>query len=487
MNKQVCDKMGENINMSLKRGVFWSAVERFSVQGLQFLMTIVITRFVSPEEFGLVAMLSFFIAISNSIIDSGFSSALIQKQDRNDHDFSVVFYYNIIIAILLYVLLYFSSSLIANFYNEPHLCLLTKVVCVSLIITSFNVVPNAKLIIAMDFKSITKVSLISAAISGTVGILMAVNGFGVWAIVIQSLLQHFINMVLLWHMVKWFPLRSFSFKSFKKLYGFGSKMMLSGLLHTIYLNLYTLLIGKFFNAQSVGFFNRANSLAQYPSTNLVSIINRVYYPVLCKMQNDPNKFTDVFHSYLRMACYIIFPLSIMLTALADPLVRVLLTEKWVGAIVPLQIIALAYMLYPIMLINNQPLQALNHTTMFLISEIIKKITAVVLLIIALNYSLYVLCLSILVYNVCDTIIIVFFARQIMSTGFRKQIRELSPMFFSSILTGCIVYSFVCFVDGNVIWLSMGGVFIGILSYALISKMLRIREYHIIINLIRNYV
>jgi len=473
-------------NMSLKSGVFWSAIERFSVQGLHFLMTIVITRFVLPEEFGLVAMLGIFIAISNSIIDSGFSSALIQKQDRNDQDFTVVFYYNIIIALFLYLLLYLTSPFIANFYNEPQLCLLTKIVCISLIITSFNVVPNAKLIIAMDFKSITKVSLISATISGTIGILMAVYGYGVWAIVTQSLIQCFINVLLLWYIVKWVPLWSFSLKSFKRLYGFGSKMMLSGLLHTIYLNLYTLLIGKFFNAQSVGFFNRANSLAQYPSTNLVSIINRVYYPVLCKMQNDSKTFTDIFHSYLRMACYIIFPLSTMLTALADPLIRVLLTEKWAGAIVPLQIIALAYMLYPIMLINNQPLQALNHTTMFLISEIIKKITAVIFLIIALNYSLYVLCLSILVYNICDAIIIVFFTRQIMSTGFRKQILELSPMFFSAILTGGIVYSFVYFMDISRIWLSIGGLFIGILSYTLISKIFKIKEYYIIINLIRNY-
>jgi O-antigen/teichoic acid export membrane protein len=339
----------------------------------------------------------------------------------------------------------------------------------------------------MDFKSITKVSLISAAISGTIGILMAVYGFGVWAIVIQSLVQRFVSVFLLWYLVKWIPLWSFSLKSFKELYGFGSKMMLSGLLHTIYLNLYTLLIGKFFNAQTVGFFNRANSLAQYPSTNLVNIINRVYYPVLCKMQNDSQKFANVFHSYLRMACYIIFPLSVLLTALADPLIRVLLTEKWAGAVVPLQIIALAYMLYPIMLINNQPLQALNHTTMFLISEIIKKITAVVLLIISLNYSLYVLCFSIFVYNICDTIIIIYFTRKIMSTGFRKQIRELFPMFLSSVMTGGIVYSFVYFVDINIIWLIIGGGFLGILSYALLSRIFKIREYQIIINLIRNYV
>lgn len=479
--------MKENDSISIKRGVFWSTIERFSVQGLQFMMTIIITRFVSPEEYGLVAMLAIFIALSNSIIESGFSNALIQKQERTDLDFSVVFYYNVLIAIGLYLLLYFSSPSIAVFYQEPRLELLTKVVCLSLILSSLNVVPNAKLTIAMDFKSITKASLVSGVLSGFVGIYMAINGYGVWAIVSQSLFQYLLNAFLLWYFIKWHPLLRFSLDSFKSLYSFGSKMMLSGLLHTIYLNLYTLVIGKFFNAHAVGLFNRSNSLAQYPSTNIVGIVNRVYFPALCKLQFDTKSFADLFHSYLRMACFVIFPLSTLLAALADPLVRFLLTDKWAGAIIPLQIIALAYMLYPVMLINNQPLQALNHTTMFLISEIIKKTVAVILLFLSLKYGLYFLCLSILFYNILDVLIILLFTRRIMTTGYRKQTKILMPIFICSFLSGGATFLFVSYAKFHLFIILMIGFFIGLISYIILSSLFRIKEIKTINKIVKDYV
>lgn len=468
--------------MSLKNGVLWSAVDRFSVQGLQFFMTIVITRYVTPEEFGLVAMLAIFIAVSNSIIDSGFSNALIQKQDRTDDDFSVVFYYNIIIAIFLYILLYFSSSLIADFYHETRLELLTKVVCLNLILSSLNVVPNAKLTISMDFKSITKVSLISGLVSGFIGVIMAIMGFGVWSIVFQSFLQYAIKTVLLWRIIKWLPLLNFSTNSFKSLFGFGSKLMLSGLLHTIYLNLYTLVIGKFFNAHIVGLFNRANSLAQYPSTNIVNILNRVYFPALCKLQKEPIPFSQLFHSYLRMACFIIFPLSTLFAAMADPLIRFLLTEKWVGSVVPLQIISIAYMIYPVLLINNQPLQALNHTTMFLIAEIIKKTVAVIILFCSLNYGLIFLCFSILIYNLLDAFIILLFTRSIMDTGFKVQAKQLSPYLVCALVAGFATHFFVTHVKMHLLPLLIIGFFIDISLYIMSCKVFKIQEVNLISKL-----
>lgn len=470
--------------MSLKSGVFWSAIDRFSVQGLQFLLTIVITRFVSPEDYGLVAMLGIFLAISNSIIDNGFSNALIQKQKRTEKDFSVVFYYNVFVAICIYIILYNSSSLIASFYNEPRLDLLTKIVCLSLLFSSLNVVPIAKLMISMDFKTITKVSLISAGSSGFLGVVLAFYGYGVWAIVAQSLMQYIMNTLLLWYSVKWIPKWDFSYKSFKDLYGFGSKLMISGLLHTIYLNLYTLVIGKFLNAYSVGLFNRANSLAQYPSTNIVNIVNRVYFPALCKLQDNPKSFAETFHSYLRMSCYIVFPLSAILAALADPLVRLLLTDKWAGAIIPLQIISIAYMIYPIMLINNQPLQALNHTNMFLIAEIIKKTFAVLVLILSINYGLFYLCLSILLYNIIDSLIILLFTRRIMPTGFRRQFKELAPIFVASIITGGVVFSLISLSQMNSLLLILWGGILGVITFTTLSAILKIKEFYTLIKLLK---
>lgn len=232
-------------------GVIWSAVERFSVQGIQFLLTLVIARLVTPAEYGLVAMLSIFMAIAQTFIDSGFGNALIQKKDRDEVDFSTVFYFNIIIALLCYTLLYFCAPLIASFYNQPELTEITRFVGVNLILMSISIVQNTKLNISLNFKMLSKVSLISVIISGTAGIVSAYHGWGVWALVLQGLLNNAIRTTLLWINAKWKPLFVFSKKSFHRLFSFGSKLLASGLMHTIYLNLYSLVIGKFYNAADV--------------------------------------------------------------------------------------------------------------------------------------------------------------------------------------------------------------------------------------------
>lgn len=476
-----------NNDTSIKRSVAWSAIEKLAYQGVQFLMTIIISRFVAPDEFGLVAMLSIFLAVSNSLIDCGFSTALIQKQDRTEEDYSTAFYTNLFIALAIYAVLYCCSPAIALFYREPRLVVLTRVICLTLILRSLCVVQNAKLIIALDFKTQTKATVSGALISGIIGIYMAIKGYGVWAIVAQALIGIAITTILLWFYSRWKPVLIFSKKSFILLFGFGSKLMLSGLMHTIYLNLYTLVIGKFYNATDVGYYNRASTISQYPSTNIVSIINRVFFPVLCQNQDNPQEFSRVFHGYLRMSCFIVFPISIAIASLAKPLIRLILTEKWDGAIVPVQIIAIAYMLYPVLLINNQPLQALNHTTMFFYAEIIKKIVALVLLFTAVNYGLTILCFSVLAYNICDTIIILFFTRTIMQTGFRRQLKELVRPFLASILMGLGCYFCVRESHFGNLATTLLGMFFCLSLYGCLCWILRIEELYTVLKLIKKYV
>ena len=471
----------------IKSGVIWSTIERFSIQGVQFLMTIIISRFVMPEDYGLVAMLGILIAVANSLVDCGFSNAIVQKIDRTDTDFSTVFYFNTVVSILLYIILYFSAPLIASFYEEPKLDLLTKVICTGLVLRSLSIVQNARFQVAMNFKILTKASLISAVISGIIGIAMAVLGYGVWSIVAQSVLSALIQTFLLWVYAQWLPKMEFSIESFKNLFGFGSKLMLSGLLHTIYLNLYTLVIGKYYNAADVGYYNRANSLAQYPSTNIVGIANRVFYPALCELQADLTAFESLFHRYLRMSCFIVFPLSIGIAAIAEPLISLLLTETWLPAVLPLQIISIAYLFYPILLINNQPLQCLNHPTMFINAEIVKKITALCLLCISLPFGLKALCLSVLVYNICDSIIIIFCSRRIMQTGFRMQFKQLSPILTASVIMGSIVY-FVSLlpIDNNLLKVLLA-IFVGFASYIGLCICLNVEELNKFRNALREYV
>lgn len=468
---------------SIKRGVFWSALERFSVQGIHFLMTLVISRYVFPEEYGLIAMLGIFVAIANSFIDCGFYNALVQKQDRTDTDFSTVFYFNTVVALLMYAVLCLISPFIADFYDEPRLELLTKVICLNLVIRAMATVQNAKYAIAMDFKTTSKASMISAIISGLLGVVLAVKGYGAWALVAQTLSGSLIQTGLLWYFSKWMPSIVFSINSFKRLFGFGSKLMISGMLHTIYLNLYTLVIGKFYTPSDVGYYNRANTFSQYPSTNIVGIVNRVYFPALCEKQNDAEAFSDLFHRYLRMACFIIFPMSIWMAALAEPIIITLITDKWIGAIIPVQILSVAFMLYPILLINNQPLQCLNRTDLFLQSEIIKKIAAVLLLLAALNFGLHILCLSVLAYNIFDTLIIIAYTRKVMNTGYRKQARILAPMFLSSVIMGVVLYVFFKFSPFGYLTTLILGIPVGMLSYYFMCKMTRVHELEYITNMI----
>ena len=471
---------------NIKKGLFWSAIERFSVQGIHFLMTIIISRYVLPEEYGLIAMLAIFIAIANSLIDSGFSSALIQKNDRTETDYSTVFYFNFIVSIGLYFFLWFLSPYIANFYQEPRLELLTKIIGVNLIIRSIGIIQNAKLTIALDFKTISKASFIGAIMGGVIGVIMAIQGMGVWALITQTLISSFVQTFLLWIYTKWIPLFIFSKSSFSKLFSFGSKLLVSGILHTLYLNMYTLVIGKFYNISDVGYFNRANSLAQYPSNFIIGIANRVYYPILCEKQNDVKEFDIVFYQYLRMACFIIFPLSIGMITLARPLIISLLTEQWSGAIIPLQIIACAYILYPIIMINNQPFLCLNNTGLFLKLEIIKKIVAVLFLFIAINFDYYILCLSILLYNVFDVIITVYYVNKFFSASFIKQIKKISDIALSSIMMGVVVFLFVLNSPFNASLTLIIGIFICVISYFIVNYVLKIEEFIILMNNIYKY-
>ena len=243
-------------------GVLWSCVERFSVQGIQFVIMVIILL---PSDYGMIGMLAIFIAIAQTLIDSGFSNALIQKKDRSEIDYSTVFYFNIVVGIILYFILFFSSPLIARFYNTPELTGLTRVLALNLFINSLAVVQRAILSIKRDFKTQAKASFSAAIISGIVGIVMAYTGFGVWSLAVQTVLNAFVNTVLLWIFSKWIPLKVFSFESFKKLFAFGSKLLASGLLDTIYRNIYTIVIGKKFASTDLGYFTRADQFAQFPS------------------------------------------------------------------------------------------------------------------------------------------------------------------------------------------------------------------------------
>lgn len=465
------------------KGVVWSAIERFSVQGIQFILSIIIARLVLPADYGLIAMLGVFLAVAQTFIDSGFSNALIQKKDRTEVDFSTVFYFNIVIGLIIYVLIYFASSGIASFYNEPRLILLTKVVGLNIVVSSFANVQRAKLTISLNFKLQAFASLIGVIIGGIVGIMLACIGYGVWALVFMSLLNNFLTVVCLWCFAHWIPSFSFSYNSFCVMFGFGSKLLLSGLLHTIYTNLYSLVIGKKMSVIDLGLYNRAYSFASFPSSNITDIMHKAMFPILCSIQDDEGELKKTFIRYLRMACYIVFPLMIILCALSFPLIDVLLTEKWKAAAPILQILCIAYMWDPVMRINNHILYVKGRTDCTLKAEFIKKIVACVILVISIFGGLYIICWGLVVYSLIDIFIITRYTKQVLGIGLRTEIRQILPVFLVSIVTGFLCNLIISFMENSYLQLLIGGS-LGILFYALISRLLKFLEFTFFIKQIK---
>jgi teichuronic acid exporter len=476
--------MIDSITNKTVKTVVWSAVERFSVQAIQFVTSIILARLVAPSEYGLIAMLTIFIAVAQSFVDSGFSSALVQKNNRTETDFSTVFYFNIAVSLVVYFILFISAPYIALFYREPLLELVCKWMGVSLIIQGLSVVQIAKLTVLLDFKTQAKASLISVIISGLLGVCLAFYGYGIWALLIQSLVNNLLNTFFLWLFAKWVPKLIFSLHSLKTLFSFGSKLLLSGLLHTIYVNLYSLVIGRKYSAIDVGYFNQSSLVARFPSVSFMAIISRAIYPIQCEIKDENELLNTSFIQYLRVSCYFIFPIMIGVAVVAKPLILVLLTDKWLPMSDLLSILCVAYMLNPIMVLNNQILNVKGRSDYFLKSEIIKKIVGIIILLVSIPFGLTIICLGIFFYNIFDMIIIIYYSKKVIGIGYYEQFKSIFSIFSLSVIMGGFVYLSILFIS-NVYLQLIVGVLTGITSYLFLSKFSNIKEFNFLLLKVKN--
>ncbi len=461
----------------------WSSLERFSVQGVGFIVMIIMARILTPDDYGLVAMLTIFIAISQSLVDSGFSQALIRKQDRNEIDNSTVFYFNIAVGLTLYLILFLCAPLIAGFYNEPVLIPITRVISLSVLINSFVVVQRAILTSRIDFKTQAKASMSAAIISGIVGISMAYTGYGVWSIVWYQLTNLTVNVGLLWILSKWRPRLLYSWKSFRELFGFGSKLAASGLLDTLYNNIYLIVIGKIFSAADLGYYTRASQFSQFPSSNLSGIIQRVTYPVLCTIQDDDDRLRSVYRRFLRLSAFIVFPLMIGLAAVAKPLILLLLKEQWSFCIILLQIACFSMMWYPIHAINLNLLQVKGRSDLFLKLEIIKKCIGVAILCITVPMGLVAMCIGSIFSSIICLVVNTHYTGKLIQIGFLTQMRDLLPTLTYSMTTGIIVFCVVNILPG--LWLQLiAGITAGIFFFLTITRITHSRDLREAIAFIR---
>ena len=457
-----------------KNALIWNAIEKFSTQAISLILSIIIARLLLPADYGLVAMVIIFMSIAQTLIDSGFSNALIQKQDRTEIDFSTIFHFNNIASVLLYIILYFGAIPISKFYNTPELIPIVRLFGLNLIIQGLSIIQQSKLIIELRFKDRAKISLIAVIISGICGIILAYNNFGAYALVSQILVMNTIITIGLWIMKPWKPILVFSMNSFKSLFKFGSKLMIGGLLHSVYTNLYSLIIGKIYNSAALGLYTKANNLSKTPSQQISNIIDQVSYPVLCGLQDDSYQLKNVFFKYLRLATFIITPIMILLCCLAKPLVLILLGSKWESMIIFLQVLSLSYIFEPVQKLNWQLLNVHGRSDLSLKSEIIKKIISIGLLLIAIQFDVIYVALSLLIYSIIDSIIIIYFVRKITDINYKKEINQLKPFYIAGIAMALISFTIVLIID-NIYVSFVSGLLVGLISYIAICKIFKCSE------------
>lgn len=431
--------MGELRDKTIS-GVKWSAIGRFSTQGIGFVIGLLLARVLSPSDYGVVGMVGIFFAIAQTFIDSGFCSALIRKNDCNDTDYSTAFYFNIIVGLICCILLSLCAPYIAEFFETPILKEIVIVMSINMFISSFTIVQWAKLNSAIDFKTQAKIGLITTILSGIVGLTLAYSGFGVWSLVFQNLVATILRTIILFVTAKWMPKWVFSKQSFNYLFGFGSKILTASLLHTIYANMTTVIIGKFYTAKDLGFYSRGESLASLPSMNITGILQSVTYPILSKIQDDDKRLIQVYRKYIAMTSMIIFFGMCLLAALAKPLILLLLTEKWVDSVIYLQIFCFALMFDHLCQLNLNILYVKGRSDLVLRLEIIKKTISISMIIAAIPFGILAICIARAIYTQIAVIINTYYTGKLFGLGYFAQVKD-----FIGYLVGSMVAVFPAFL------------------------------------------
>ncbi len=460
----------DNLKCKTRKGVFWSAINTFSNQGLTFLFGIVLARLLSPNDYGMIGILMVFISIISIFVDSGFSVALIRKEEKKPEDYDTEFYFNIVVGFVCYLIMFLSAPLIANIYELPLLDPLLKILSIRIILQSFCIVQTAIFSIKLDFRTPSIAAIMSNIITGVLGILLAYKGLGVWALVIQQLLSQLIILSAYWIISDWRPSKRFSRESFNYLFGFGSKILGSSLIQNIYNNIYPLLIGNKFGAGDLGLYSRSSHFAQLPSSNIAQILNNVSFPVLSSVNNDKVKVLSIYLKIYRVSIFVVFPLMIGLAAIARPLIISLIGVKWEGCVVMLQIICFALMWQPISAVNQSILKVVNRPDLLFKLEIIKRPIGIAIIAVSLLGGMIGVCVgTVLIYliafvadNICSSIA--------LDIPKKKQFLVAIPYFINSLFMGILVYVVISLIS-NIYTQLIVGFLVGLFYILLSCKIL----------------
>ena len=421
------------------KGVAWSGIDNVAQFGVSFVVSIVLARLLSPDDYGLIGIITIFTAICTAFINGGFTTALIRKKDATDDDYNTAFIVNLSVSLLLYIVIYLCSPLIADFFHRQELVALTQVSSLGMIIGALGLVQQTRLTKRIDFKTQTKITIVASVVSGIVGIVMALMGFGVWSLVAQSLTSQGLRTILLWVANKWIPQLRFSSVSFHELFGFGWKMMMSGLLDTVWKELYQVVVGKFYTPATLGQYTRAKQFSTLFSSNLTSVIQRVTYPVLSNIQNDKERMISAYRRIIKVTMFITAISMFFLGAISEPLLYCLIGPKWHEAAIYLPLICITGSTYPLHAINLNMLQVQGRSDLFLGLEIIKKIIGIAPLSVCIFYGILPM-----LYTGFLTTVIAYFLNSYYSGKFLgysswMQIKDIAPSYGLATLVALSIF------------------------------------------------
>lgn len=461
----------------------WSAIDNVAQFGVGFIVSIVLARLLSPDDYGLIGIITIFTTVCTAIINGGFSNALIRTQKPTDEDYNTAFICNLLMSILLYAIVSLCSPLIADSFNRQELVALTRVSSFTMIIGALAIVQQTRLTKRIDFKTQTMITLIASILSGIVGIALALMNFGVWALVVQGIVAQTLRTVLLWFFNHWVPSIRFSKESFNRLFGFGWKMMASGILDSLWTQLYQVIVGKFYSPATLGQYTRANQFASLFSSNLTSVIQRVTFPVLSDIQYEKDRMIAAYRKIIKTTMFITFALMFALGAVSEPLLYCLIGEKWHEAATYLPWICLTGSLYPLHAINLNMLQVQGRSDLFLGLEILKKIVGIAPLMIGALIGIFPMLYTSVFTSIICYFLNSYFPGKLLGYTSWMQIKDVAPSFIISMIMAIVVYFLKYLPISNWFILPIQ-IAVGLIVFILLRKVSKIEEYKEVINMIK---
>lgn len=465
----------ESLKNKTIKGVGWSAADALLGQGVTFIVGLVLARLLSPDEYGLIGICLIFTTVLNGIVDSGFSNALIRKKNVTDEDYNTMFTTNMAISIVLYVLLFISAPFVSDFFHRIELIALVRVTGLILFLNALSITQVTILTKNIDFKTKTKASLVSAIISGVIGIAMAFMGYGVWSLVTQQLSKQLLYTLCLWVLNKWWPKFTFYKDSFKYMWGFGWKLLASGILNNVWNQLYQVVIGRCYTSSTLGHYTRANEYASIFSSNLTLIVQRVSYPVLAEIQDDKERMVQGYRKVIKVTMFVTAVCMISLGAVSEPLIYTLIGTKWHEAATYLPLICISMSLYPLHAINLNILQVLGRSDIFLYLEILKKIVGIVPIVIGIFCGIYYMLLTSILAGVISLYLNTWYTGKTLNYSFWKQLRDITPSYFIALVIALAVY-FLKYLSLPYYIVLMLQIIVGIVACITISEIFKFNEY-----------